>query len=261
LDDGRVRELLDEDWFSQAVAFGPQGRLAAVGGGWQDVMPEHAVIRVWDLESDEMQLLDAGDGQAILDLQFLPDLRLLSSGPGGLRLWELETGTSELLREEGVGGMELNRDGRRLLMTARGEAHLLDLETEATHRLDTGESEVVNVAFDPTGTIVVAGHMDGTVSVGPVTGGERHLLLGHRGRCSVAVSRDGRWIVSGSGVDATIRLWAMPDLTAPPLHSVPYREFLDRMSKLTNLRVVPDEESATGYRLDRAPFPGWETLP
>jgi len=33
------------------------------------------------------------------------------------------------------------------------------------------------------------------------------------------------------------------------------------MSKLTNLRVVPDEESSTGFRLHHAPFPGWETLP
>jgi len=261
LEDGRVRELVDEEWFSQTVAFGPRGRLAAVGGGFEDLMPEHAVIRVWDLESDELQVLDAGDGQAILDLEFLPDRRLLSSGSGGLRLWDLESNTSELLREEGVSGLELSPDGRRLLMTPGGKTYLLDLETGALQHLDTGESAVMNAVFDPTGTILVAGHEDGTVSVGPVTGGERHLLFGHRGRCSVAVSRDGHWIVSGSGVDTTIRVWAMPDLTTPPLHSLPHEEFLDRMGKLTNLRVVPDEESPTGYGLHHTPFPGWESLP
>jgi WD40 repeat protein len=225
-------------------------------------MPDHAVIRVWDLESDEVRVLDAGDGLAILDLQFLPDLRLLSSGRGGLRLWDLETETYELIREEGVGDIELSRDGRRLLMMVKGgRVHVHDFETGDSRLLDTGESRVDSVAFDPTGTIVVAGHDDGMVSVGPATGGNRHQLLGHSGSCSVTVSRDGRWIASGGGRDGTVRLWAMPDLTRPPLHMVPHQEFLDRLGRLTNLRVVADEDSSTGYRLHRDPFPGWEALP
>lgn len=30
---------------------------------------------------------------------------------------------------------------------------------------------------------------------------------------------------------------------------------------LTNLRVIEDETSSTGYRLDIGPFPGWEKVP
>jgi WD40 repeat protein len=262
LQDGRVRELHDAEWFSGAVAFGPRGRLAAVGGGWQDSMPEHAVIRVWDLDTDEVRVLDAGDGMAIRDLEFLPDLRLLSSGLGGLRLWDPESGTHELLREERSGEIDLSPDGRTLLIVGKGgTVHVHDLETGASHVLDTGGRAAGSIAFDPSGTIVVAGHGDGSVSVGRLIGGDRHLLLGHQGGCEVAVSPDGRWIASAGGADATVRLWEMPDLTRPPIHSLPIEELLERLRAQTNLRVVLDETTESGYRLDVEPFPGWETAP
>jgi hypothetical protein len=36
---------------------------------------------------------------------------------------------------------------------------------------------------------------------------------------------------------------------------------MERLRALTNVRVVEDGVSSTGYRLDYAPFPGWETTP
>jgi WD40 repeat protein len=115
------------------------------------------------------------------------------------------------------------------------------------------------VAHDPTGTIAVSGSSDGVVRVGPVTGDEPHLLYGHTlDVFSVAVSPDGKWIASASQ-DGTIRLWPMPEGT--PLHTLPYEELLARLRGLTNLRVVPDEASGTGYAVRVGPFPGWRTLP
>jgi len=46
-----------------------------------------------------------------------------------------------------------------------------------------------------------------------------------------------------------------------PFHTLPYGEFIARLQALTNYRVVSDGGSPNGYRLDIAPFPGWETLP
>jgi hypothetical protein len=36
---------------------------------------------------------------------------------------------------------------------------------------------------------------------------------------------------------------------------------MQKLRSLTNARVVPDEGSSTGYRIDYLPFPGWETVP
>jgi hypothetical protein len=34
-----------------------------------------------------------------------------------------------------------------------------------------------------------------------------------------------------------------------------------KLETLTNLRVVRDEESSTGWKVEVGPFPGWETVP
>jgi len=52
----------------------------------------------------------------------------------------------------------------------------------------------------------------------------------------------------------------MPDLSQPPLHTLPHDELLATLKSLTNLRVVRDEDSATGWTLTHEHFPGWETV-
>jgi len=227
LEGGGVRDL-GVGFFGQAAAFGPEGRLAAFGGVAND-----AGIRVWDLESGEEHVLGAGE----------------------------DVGTSELLLDVGAADIEMSSDGRRLVAATDDGVIVYDLETRTSHRLETGESHARRVAFDPTGTIVVAGHEDGVVSVGSVTGGARHLLLGHLGEVRrVEVSPDGRWIASAGWIDNAI-LWPMPDVTEPPFHTLPHNELLDRLRSLTNLRLLPDDEAPTGYRLHIEPFPGWDTIP
>ena len=61
--------------------------------------------------------------------------------------------------------------------------------------------------------------------------------------------------------DTTVRLWPMPDLSRPPLHTLPREELIAKLKTLTNLRVVRDEDSPTGWKLTHDPFPGWETVP
>jgi hypothetical protein len=53
----------------------------------------------------------------------------------------------------------------------------------------------------------------------------------------------------------------MPDVTKPPLHTLPHDELLARLDAFTNLRAVLDETSSTGWTLEVGPFPGWETVP
>ena len=117
------------------------------------------------------------------------------------------------------------------------------------------------MALNQEGTVVVTGDANGIIRVGLVTGEAPHLLLGHDSEIlDLAIDPLGRWIASHS-LDKTLRLWPMPDLSKPPLHTLPHDELIAKLKTLTNLRLVRDEDSPTGWTLGHDPFPGWETVP
>jgi len=51
----------------------------------------------------------------------------------------------------------------------------------------------------------------------------------------------------------------MPDVTKPPLHTLPHAELLAKLDALTNVRVVRDSTSATAWKLEIGPFPAGRT--
>lgn len=134
------------------------------------------------------------------------------------------------------------------------------LADRTARRITSHGRRVFLGAFDASGRVIVTGDMDGVVRAGPVTGEEPHLLLGHTGMVTaLAVSPDGRWIASAT--DQAIHLWPMPDATKPPLHTLRHAELLAKLDSLTNLRVVRDPTSSTGWTLDVGPFQGWKDVP
>jgi WD40 repeat protein len=264
---GEPARTLPGGRYYNGVAFSADGRLAAAHGS--------VSIRVWDLVSgDEVadHEVEQDERAASERLHFTGDGRLLWLGKSGLLSWDPGTGERALLYQGRFGDFAVSADGRRVTIVDVGDresgwpiipgrASFLDLETGGVTPLETHGERVVTVGLDPAGTIVVTGDLDGVIRVGPVTGEEPHLLLGHeRGVFDLAVDPFGRWIASGSD-DTTVRLWPMPDLSKPPLHTLPREELIAKLKTLTNLRVVRDEESATGWKLTHDPFPGWETVP
>lgn len=127
----------------------------------------------------------------------------------------------------------------------------------------TNHGELVSAAIlDPTGTIIISSLPGrGVIQVGSADGSEPHLLYGHSSNVTaIAISPDSRWIASGdqSGV---IRLWEMPDVSKPPLHTLPHDALVAKLKTLTNLRVVRDEDTSGEWKIEVAPFPGWKTVP
>jgi WD40 repeat protein len=138
---------------------------------------------------------------------------------------------------------------------------VFDLATGATREITKHGNRLNQCAVDASGSVLATADQDGVIRVGPLSGGEPHLMIGHEQAVfGVAISPDGRWLVSTGG-DGTIRLWPMPDLDKPPLHTLPREELIAKLHSLTNLRVVRDAESSTGWKVEVGPFPGWAEVP
>jgi WD40 repeat protein len=281
--DGRGRWLWTDPGapgMGSAAAWDTAGRRVAVASGYSVAQPN--AMGLFDLEAGNERRSslvppgETGEGYdwGVLGLAFTPEGRLLAGGSGGLRWIDAGTGASDWiwrLPKEKVARFALSTDGRRLVAassdigmgdrTSTGwEVVSMDLGGGERHAIRSHGDGVTAVAMDASGRTLVTGDEQGVVRVGLADGAEPHRLCCHAGRITtVAVSPDGRWIASAAGGE--IRLWPMPDVTKPPLHALPHDKLMAKLRALTNLRVVEDAASPTGYKLDIGPFPGWRDVP
>jgi len=271
--DGRsARELSGFTDVINRVAVGRNSRLVLAGGG--NYIPEEAIVRIWDLETGETRILDAGDGEGIRYLDFTAEGDVLVHSGQKLRRWNLAGEAPGIVDEidlsvpeaTGVKVADLSPDGRQALLIAtfgnESRLWLRDLNTGASREMGSRGTDVKTAIFDTTGDVTVSGDAQG-IRVGPTRGGEPHLLLSRdRNMRYLAVSPDGRWIASeANSENYSIRLWPMPDLEKPPLHKLPREELLAKLKSLTNLRAVPDETSTTGWKIEIGSLPSWEEVP
>jgi WD40 repeat protein len=261
------------------VGVDPTGRWLATGIGGS-ASPDEKVLEIIDLDTGNIKTFpvvqeDHTQATGYFDwgvgsLQFAPDGSLYTFSGGGIRRWDLATGTNEVVftnsgRTQGF----LSADGRTLAI-ALNERHeypwtdLLAIDTKEGISLPiTSHGEgflAMAVAIGPRGKVLVTGGPDGVVRAGPTTGEEPHLLLGHTENVSaVAISRDGRWLASAT--DGEIRLWPVPDIDQTPIHTLSRDQLLTTLDELTNLRALRDEASTTGWKLEIGPLPGWRHVP
>ena len=260
--------------------FSPSGRLVAAASIMSD---GQATLRVWDLLTGTVRVYvqpkdpEAYEGYYAIDLSFVDETTLYTAGANGLLRWDLETGSFEQVLRAPPGGqlyMRMTYDRRKMLTYEVGPS--IDRQGPVSlHDLRTGDVRSLNIPgkglldLSPDGTVWASGEEDGLIWVGRTDGGEPHVLIGHvggagaalAGGVGAAISPDLRWIASSSIVDETLRLWPMPDLSKPPLHTLPHDELIAKLHSLTNLRVVRDEESSTGWKVEVGPFPGWAEVP
>ena len=94
----------------------------------------------------------------------------------------------EQLLVQQPGAAFLGPDGRHVLLLRSenanfpvGTASVYDMRERRSRPLATHGDQVTLMAWDPSGTRIVTGSREGIVRVGPVTGEEPHLLIGHQG--------------------------------------------------------------------------------
>jgi WD40 repeat protein len=199
----------------ESVAISPDGRRGLSGG-------RDTILRLWDLESSNLLREFRGHTEPIWSVAFAPDGRLAYSTSGGnerqqdgrdsaIRVWDIETGR-EVRRLEGHRGLvwsvAVSPDGRRVLSGGNDAAPILwDAETGAEiRRFRT--NRVGSVAFLPDGRRAVTGGELTIHLLDLETGQELHCFRGHRdGVTGVAVSPDGRWLLSSSYGARELLLW------------------------------------------------------
>lgn len=268
--DGKDQHLHSNPPFEyyQGVALSADGKLAAASriGEAKD-----AAIEIWNLESGKSRILEKSKGLVFSSLKFSADGNSLFSGAdGNLYQWNLKDDSHKLFHvgNHWLTSIAITNNDRYIaassstatsifeLALATSELVLYDLKDGKSFPITSHGNRVWCVAFDPSGTKLVTGDLDGIVRVGPINGGTPQLLLGRQGSIgTVLVTADGKWIVT-SDHRTTIKLWPMPEEKS--FLDLPYDEFLNRLSDLTNVRLVADKNSPTGYHIQYAPFPGWD---
>jgi WD40 repeat protein len=269
-----------------SVAFDPAGRWAATAACYAPEVKDR-LLQVIDRRTGASHgyplpmAKGNAEGYGVNFLRFVSSGKLMASGAAGLRRWDPETGANDVLNATPCGSMDASADGRRIVVSCDADGSgkateatkaagtpskplvellLFDVATGSRQKIESHGRDVSAVALSPSGDVLASADSGGTIRVGRADGSEPHLLVGAAGIVnSLAFSPDGRWIASASGSE--IRLWPMPDLSEPPLHTLPREALIAKLGSLTNVRVVDDEAAPSGYKVEVAPFPGWKDVP
>ncbi len=188
-------------------------------------------LRLWDAETGgSSQIFRAPSGVQSVATAYRPDGREVAAAftDGKVRIFDAADGRERVQLDCRVdagagptvaGMLAYDPTGDRLAACSNmengagdrdpGEVRIFDATTgQRLFTLRGHTSNVVAVAFDPTGTRLASTSFDRTIKVWETEAGQEVLTLrGHSGGVlSVAFSADGRRIATGS-IDYTVRVW------------------------------------------------------
>ncbi len=188
----------------EGAAFSPDGERLALRNG-------SSVIQVWDLPNRRESFRLKGHREAVHDVDFSPDGRLLVSvsAVGSVKVWSGLAGR-EILDSGIAWGMSLSSDGRRL-----AHAYLPDWvavrDTQSGRlvtRLRRVHRQVLALTFRPDGKELATGDVFGQTALWEVeTGRLRRVLSGHNHTVGyLTFSPDGRQLSTASW-DGSVCVW------------------------------------------------------
>ncbi len=204
----QVRQL-DADELIQSVAYSPDGRHLVAG------MSE-GVIKLWHVATGAEVRQFTGHSIWVRSVAYSSDGKYVASGAEDrtVRIWEAETGAeARKFRRfySGLTAVAFSPDGKRVASAAQHPDYSIrrrdvatGAELESIGLTDTAWS----LAYLPDRLHLAGAMTDGTVRLWKLTTGEEIARLqGHSGWIvSVAISRDGKYLVSGS-LEKFVQVW------------------------------------------------------
>lgn len=132
------------------VAFSPNGKLIATGGG-------DSLVRVWRAADGELLYTLRGHSAFVLEVAFSPDGKILASASADktVRLWQVSDGSLLDILEGHPGpiiDMAISPDGKLLAAGTLEGVWLWQLDSnQLLHKIENNEGIVSAIAFSPDG--------------------------------------------------------------------------------------------------------------
>ncbi|MET9764922.1 helix-turn-helix domain-containing protein [Streptomyces sp. NPDC006372] len=189
----------------RGMAFSPDGRTVAA--------TSITAVRVWDVTTGRTVHSFTGlpDPEALV---FGPDGRTLAAASfyGSERVWDLATGRTLTSHDQHKGrAVVFSPDGRTYAVVLDGSVQLREVATGKLRRvIEDGAVRTNEVAFAPDGRTLAVAHAGNTVRLWDTVSGTARATVtaGHHGggAMQVALSADGRALVTSSNSDPAVRV-------------------------------------------------------
>lgn len=171
---------------------------------------EAGVIKVWDIQTGQLERTLTGQQGAVRALSLSLDQRYLASGGDKIQIWDMQTGLLHSTYDQPVWAVALSQDHKTLVSGSQDELlRIWDLNQAGQFRTLSGHTAAVyTVAISPDQTQIVSGSHDQTVKIWNMRSGTLiHTFSGHRDAVrSVAFGADNNLIASASW-DKTVKIW------------------------------------------------------